>query len=193
MLQSAASAAPNRLRAEQTSGTLEVLLLTPAPSWLITLGLSVYDTCRGLVAAVLTLLLGVTLAGAAITVAPWPLALGLLGLVVLSLALGTALAALVLVFKQATALAAAGVSALALLSGAHFPASALPPGLSDVARALPTTWVLDLLRAGLVDGSFSASQAVGVVLCLVLAPLAAAGLLRLALARAVATGTVGLY
>jgi ABC-2 type transport system permease protein len=98
-------------------------------------------------AALLGRHLGATPASAAAV-----LLVGLPGMVGLFAALGVAVAAFVLVFKQGAALVGLTTSALALLCGVFFPVATLPRPLGGLAELLPLTWVLDVLRAGLLDG-----------------------------------------
>ena len=56
------------------------------------------------------------------------------------------------------AFATAGI---AVLAGVYFPLSVLPEWLGDIARALPFSWALDLLRDCLLGGDPSVEQAPG--------------------------------
>jgi ABC-2 type transport system permease protein len=79
-------------------------------------------------------------------------AAALLGCVLLFAALGVALAAFTVVFKQTTAVLALATTAIALFGGVYFPIDVLPAGLEFLANALPFTWGLDVLRASLLNG-----------------------------------------
>lgn len=193
VLYAGAASAPSRLRFEQTAGTLEALLLQSLPLPLLVVGLAAYDLCRGILASALLVAAGVAFANAPLVINVMPLLGGLAALIVISVSVGMMLSALVLVIKEAAVVTAAAVSALGLLSGAYFPASALPAGLSDAAGGLPTTAAFDLLRAGLTGAPVSLNSWLEALLAALLFPALGAALLHVAASRSAKTGTLGQY
>jgi ABC-type polysaccharide/polyol phosphate export permease len=155
VVQVGTSSIATRLRTEQTTGTLETLLTSAAPTPLVILATGAFDLLSAVVSGIVTLalaaLFGMPL-GATPASAAAVLLIGLPGMVALFAALGVAVGAFVLVFKQGAALIGLMTSVLALLCGAFFPVATLPRPLGSLARLLPLTWVLDILRSGLLDG-----------------------------------------
>lgn len=142
-----------RLRADQTVGTLEALIATPAPTWLVILGSATYDVLRALLLGVAMILMAVaffglrpSLDGEGVLV----LLVAVPALVTLFAALGVAIAAFTVVFKQATALGDLVTAALSLLGGVYFPLSVLPSAVEGIASALPFTWGVEAVRAALL-------------------------------------------
>jgi ABC-type polysaccharide/polyol phosphate export permease len=72
-------------------------------------------------------------------------------------------AALTVIFKRATALVAAVLTVLSLLSGVYFPIEVLPEALQALSEAIPFTWALDVLRASLLGGEVDELQLVGLL------------------------------
>ncbi len=149
------SAFAQRLRQEQTTGTLEALVCTPCRSWTVVVGSAAFDLLRATVTALVMVLLGVAIFGLRFTAGPVSLvvaAIAALATVLLFGALGVALAAFTVVFKQAAALLGLVTPIIALLSGVYFPIDVLPQAIQKLAEASPFTWALDVLRAALLRG-----------------------------------------
>lgn len=163
MMQSALTSFATKIREEQTIGTLEALLGSPAPTSAVVLSSAAYDLVRGLVSAVALMTVAVAL-GLRMSASPsaWlAAAVALAGLVTLSAALGIAVAAFGVVYKQPLALLGLAVSGLGLLGGVWFPTSVLPGALRTAADALPFTWGIEALRAALVSGRVDALRIAG--------------------------------
>lgn len=143
-----------KLRSEQTTGTLEALLATPAPPWVVILASAAYELIYATASAGATiaaaLLMGVRLhAGVALVVV---VVLGVPAVVGLFAALGVAVAAFTMVFKQTTALLGLTTAVLAISGGVYFPLEVMPRGLEVAARFSPMTWGITMLRGGLLFG-----------------------------------------
>ena len=128
---------------DRTYGALRELLAAPVPRWLVPLG-NVLATLT--IAALQVIVLVV--AGAAML-----------------LAAAIAGVAEMLAFRLASQEEYVGLTpAIAIVpwffAGSLFPISVLPAGLADVARVLPWTHALALMRYGLVGGSNSGLQAI---------------------------------
>lgn len=154
-----------RIRDEQLTGTLEAVVVQPIRDAEIGLGLACYPFMySGLRAAVY--LLGADLAlGVDFSDADWlGLTLILVATTVLFFALGLMFAALVMLVKQAQAVASLGTMALALLGGAYFPVSVLPSWLEPLSTLVPTRLAFDGARAALYTGSGWTSDLLGLLL-----------------------------
>jgi ABC-2 type transport system permease protein len=136
---------------EAQAGTLEQIALSPTPAPLLLLGrvaalLASTSLMIGLVGVVLALLLGIHLP------------VGPAGLVVLALTLagllgfGLLLGGLTLVFKQIASLADLLQNAILFLNGALVPIERFPDWLAALARLVPTTQGISLLRRVVLDG-----------------------------------------
>lgn len=185
-----------KLREEQTTGTFEALMTTPANPSLIILSSAVYEIARAAIDGFLILVAAVVLFGLALDTSADGIALALLTLIAalaLFASLGVAVAALTVLFKRTTALLTLIMSAIALLSGVYFPVDVLPGWLQGIADVLPFTWTLDLLRAALLGGDVDAGRLLGLVASvIVLLPLALV-FFGWALRRARRAGTLALY
>lgn len=185
-----------RLRQEQASGTLELLLSAPLPAPLVLLAGGVYDLLREGVIALLTLAVAAAVLGLELDAGPADVAaagLVFAAVLVVVAAVGILVAAFGLVFKQAASAAAAASGVLAAFSGVWFPVTSLPAPLDTLAGVLPTTWALDALRPALLGGDVPGDRVVGVVLAAAAAVPLALGVLHLALRRARRDGSLGQY
>lgn len=185
-----------RLRQEQTAGTLEILLASPAPASLVVLANGGYELLRESLLAVATIVLAVVLFGLQLELSPIRvMAAGgaFAGELLLVGAVGVTVAAFGIVYKQAAVASAAAATLLAVLTGVWFPVSVLPAPLDSIAAALPFTWGLDALRDCLLGGSVRALPIAGVVGVGVVAFAGALRVLGGALRRGRRRGSLGLY
>jgi ABC-2 type transport system permease protein len=143
-----------RIREDQTTGTLEALLVSSAPSSVVVLGSAAFDLLRatagalGLIAIAIAVFGFRPVAGLPTAVA---LVVGLPAFVGLLAALGVVLASFTVVFKETTAFMTLIVTGLSLLGGVYYPVDLLPGALQQVAELLPITWGLDFIRAAVLD------------------------------------------
>jgi ABC-2 type transport system permease protein len=185
-----------RLRSDQTTGTLEVLLTMPPRARLTLMAGASYQLLFAtgtafvnvvLAVAVFGLRLRVTAEGAGVALA------GLVGALAVFTAAGALLAAFVVVFKRGETLVALTSTVLMVLGGVYYPLRVLPGAVKAAAEAVPFTWVLGVLRPALLGGSVPWWQLVALALsAVVLLPLSLAVLDR-AVDRARRTGTIGQY
>lgn len=185
-----------RLRADQTTGTLEVLLTMPPRPRLTVMGGASYQLLFAagtavvdvvLAVAVFGLRLHVTVEGAAVA------GVGLLGAVTVFCAGGAVLAAFVVVFKRGETLVALVSTGLMVLGGVYYPLAVLPGAVRAAAEAVPFTWVLGVLRPALLGGPVPWWQLLALLATAAVAlPLSLAVLDR-AVDRARRSGTVGQY
>lgn len=185
----------SKMRTEQTIGTFEALIATPASLSVLVLGSAAYNLLYGMVSGVVMLALGVGF-GVRFDVSLASMIGGLLGLLAslaFFAAIGVAVAAFIVVYKQGQAVLGMATSVLGLLGGAYFPVSVFPGPLRAIALVNPLKWSLDVLRAALLDGVVLWSSLAALsVAAAVLLPLALR-LLRAAVDRARRDGTLAQY
>lgn len=185
------------LRQEQLQGTLESMLVTPTAPGTIQLGSVVFDLAYVPVRTVVFL---AVMAGAFSLdfqrSGVVPAMLVLLAFIPFVWGLGVLGAAAILTIRRGAGVAAIAGGLLALLSGAYFPLSLLPPWLQEVAVWNPIAVALDGMRSALLGGANWAETGSDL---LVLVPFSAVSLLiglaafRLALRHERAQGTLGVY
>ncbi len=144
-----------RVQEHQRSGTLEVLVASPAPPALLVLGMGTYPTLLGMLRSTVYLGFAGVLLGLNLDNANWLGAVVVLTLgAAAALAIGSFLAAFAVAFRLGSAVGKTVIVALGLLSGVYFPAGALPFPLPAISAALPTTMAIDALRAALAGASW---------------------------------------
>jgi len=185
-----------KLREEQTTGTFEALMATPTSPSLIILSSAIYDIARATLDGLLLMAAAIIVFGLDLHVGPGSIvvaAVALVGCVGLFASLGVAVAALTVVFKRTTVLLGLVVTALALLGGVYFPIEVMPQPIEAVAKAVPFTWGLDVVRASLLDGDVEPGQLAGLYGSVaILLPLALLGF-RASVWRARRTGSLAQY
>jgi ABC-2 type transport system permease protein len=172
----AVSAYPRAIREAQLTGTLEAMLATPTPGWLVLLCAPVYQFAAAFLWAAAYLLLGALLLGVRFGPVGWPALCLALPLCVLAFSsLGFLGAALTMLMRRSDPLTMfiGGISAL--LSGVLYPTSVLPGPLQAAARALPLTHALELIRRAVFTAATPdrlAAPLLGLALfCAVMVPL----------------------
>jgi ABC-2 type transport system permease protein len=183
------------LREAQLEGTLEAMLLAPAPHAQVISLLGVWPLVVSFIASGLTL--GAAAAGGAhFSVQPVTLALAMLMSFAAFAGLGLLSAAAVLVAKRGDPIAVLFGMVGALTAGAYAPTSTFPGWLRVVAAVNPMTYGLRAWRGALLAGRGPATVAPDLAVLAVLA-LVAVPLARIAVRRAIdlarAEGTLGGY
>jgi ABC-2 type transport system permease protein len=153
VIDSVTTAITFRLREEQLTGTLEMLVVQPIRSSEICLGFVGFPFIFGGFRAALYLIVAGIWMDLDVAKVDW------IGVVVMFLLSGAALAtigiasgALVLLFKRGATLVGLGLYALTLLSGSVFPISTLPDSLELIAKASPLRLAFDGVRSALFQG-----------------------------------------
>lgn len=146
-------ASAGHLRAAQTLGTLEVLLLTKASLPVIVIGGAMYSLLRSMIGVAIYLtagfiILGISLEGANL----WGLLITIVLMVVVMGSIGLFAAGFQLVFKQGDPFTAVLFISAGLLSGTAYPVSILPDWLQVVSRVLPQTHAIEATRLALLQG-----------------------------------------
>jgi ABC-2 type transport system permease protein len=150
-----------KIREEQTTGTFEALIATPASPSLIVLASAVFDLLRATISGLVLIGVAVAIFGLRLELTPASIgtaAVALAGCLGLFASLGVAVAAFTVVIKRTTGLLGMVVTGLALLGGVYFPIEVFPEPLEQLANALPFTWGLDVLRASLLGGDVDPVQ-----------------------------------
>jgi len=143
---SAMTASGDAVTTERGEGTLELLVAAPAPSALVAIGRVIATTMQSLIAIPFTLvvaaLLGVTLDIAE----PLMFALGILGLVVSTVAVGLIFAGLFVMTRSATLFTTVINWPLWILGGTAFPIAMLPGWLQGLSALVALSWAAEILR-----------------------------------------------
>ncbi|TMK39825.1 MAG: ABC transporter permease [Actinobacteria bacterium] len=181
---------------EQSSGTLELLISSPVRAWAVVAAASLYELSRSLVMALIALALGRWLFGAGLTLGPrsWPaLGFGLVGAAAFYLALTGVTCAVLIAFKQGLPVAGVLGAVLPVISGIYFSPHVLPAFLHSLTNIFPLSLAVQVVRAGVVAGSFPVGKTVVMLAtsfaCLPLSAIA----IHAAVARARRLGTLGQY
>ena len=160
MVQLALTSFSVKLRNEQTTGTFEALLASPVTPSVVVLGSAAFEILRAMVIGLVTLgvamLFGVRFNLSATSFIG--ILVGLPALIATFAAVGVAVAACAVIFKQITALLGLITTALARLTGVYFPTDVLPTPLEVIAESLPFTWGIDVLRSALLQGELAGTR-----------------------------------
>ncbi|HAM03119.1 MAG TPA: hypothetical protein DCQ30_12975 [Acidimicrobiaceae bacterium] len=184
-----------RLRTDQSTGTLEVLFTMPCRPSLTVLASSTYQVLYSALTGLVTLAIATGLGlrfhlsalGAVVALVSFLLAL------VLFVAAGVVLAAYVLVFKRGETLTSLVMTGISVIGGVYYPVALLPHALRTVADILPFTWVVSMLRQSLLYGQVPAGRLLQLVACDAVAVPVALALFTASLRHAQRRGTLGQY
>ena len=150
-----------RLREEQLTGALEMLVAQPVTTLELAFGLAGFHFLFAIVRAIFYLLVAALVVSADFANADW---VGFIVMVTTTgcamAAVGIAVGAAALVLKRAELLSGLVLLALSLLGGAYFPIDVLPAWIQPLAEILPTTFAFDGVRAALYRGDGWALPAV---------------------------------
>ena len=196
VVQTSLASFSRKVREEQTTGTLEVLIATPTSPSAIILASATYELLRALLDGLLVLVAAMVIFGLRLETDPASLLAALVslaGCIGLFASLGVAVAAFTVLYKRSAGLLGLLVAALALLGGVYFPTDVLPPPLEAIGEALPFTWGLDATRAALLGGTVDWTQVAGLLGSVaVLLPISLA-LFTASVAQARRAGTLAQY
>lgn len=161
------SAYPTTIRTSQLAGTLEAMLATPTPAWLVLLCAPIYRIATATAASVLALLIAAVWLRGGGLLSKLPFVLAGLALAPVAFAsLGFFAATLTMLLRRSDpfSLLVSGLSTLA--GGVFYPTSVLPAWLRAAGHLLPITQALELVRRA-AFGSASNAELVGALLALV--------------------------
>jgi ABC-2 type transport system permease protein len=148
----ACGALARRLREAQLQGTLEALLATPTPTWLVVAGATLPDLAAALLRALAYLALGALLFRVPLAVDPAAALAALAAALAAFAALGLVGGALTLALRRADPLSMALGGASMVAGGVLYPQSVLPEWLARAGRLLPIEPALEALRGALLAG-----------------------------------------
>jgi ABC-2 type transport system permease protein len=155
------------LLGEMQSGTLEQMYLSPLPSWLLTIGLEVASLVEAAISA-LVLSLFIELVVRVPLSTSWAALLPLVLLVLGSVGYSLILGGLTLLFKRLEILKEIFQVAVLVFGGVLVSLERMPDWMAAIARFLPLTPGVDVLRKTLLDGvSFQTLANDGTLLWLV--------------------------
>ena len=187
----------NALRKAQTTGTLEALIMTPAPLAVIITGSAawsyIFTTFRVMVYLLLgTLVLGLDIGDANVAGALLVLLLSIIAFA----SIGIIAASIIMVVKRGDPITGLFSSVSFLLGGIYYPLDVLPGWLQPLANLLPITFSVRAMREALLNGAGWATLKGDVLIltlfCVVLFPLSLLGF-RVAVERARADGSLTHY
>ncbi|MCO5184110.1 MAG: ABC transporter permease [Anaerolineae bacterium] len=184
------------LRSEQTTGTLEAVMLTPTPVSTVIVGSAlwsyVFTTIRVGVYLLLGALLGIRFNVSSILV---PVAVCLLAIITFA-SIGIIAAAVIMIIKRGDPVTAIMSNFANLVGGVFYPIEVLPDWLQAIARLLPITYALRAMRASLLTGATFSDVAFDLaalaIFCIILFPLSLL-LFRYAVQWAKREGTLSHY
>src|SRR6266568_7485168 len=140
------------LLGEMQSGTLEQMYLSPLPSWLLTIGLEAATVVEAAISA-LVLSLFIELVVQVPIPLHWAVVLPLVLLVLSSAGYSLILGGLTLLFKRLEVLKELFQLVVLIFGGVLVPLDRMPGWMATIARFLPLTPGVDILRKTLLDGS----------------------------------------
>lgn len=185
-----------KTRQEQMTGSFEALVATPSRTSLLLLSGGAYDLLRATALSAVTITLGMALFGLRLSDDPVSILVALAALaasIAIFAAVGVAIAAFTVVFKQSTALLGILVTALALLGGVWYPTAVLPAPLRLLADLVPFTWALAVLRGTLLRSEVDLAHLLLVFAAAAVAMPLALSLFSRALRRARRAGSLSQY
>lgn len=185
------------LRDAQVTGTLEAMLMTPTPLSAIVTGSAAWSYVFTTFRVLVYLLVGMLISGLRFTGANYLAALAGLILAIIAFAsIGIGAAAVIMVIKRGNPVTVLFASVANLVSGVYYPVEVLPEWLQVIARLMPLTYALRLMRKALLAGASWSELANDflalIIFCLVLFPLSLI-LFRVAVQRARLEGTLAHY
>jgi ABC-type polysaccharide/polyol phosphate export permease len=139
------------LLGEIQSGTLEQVYLSPLPSWLLTIGLTTASVAEGTVLATV-LFVGVRLTVSVTIPLQWAALLPLSMLVLASVGYSLILGGLTLLFKRLEILKEQFQLVVLIFGGVFISLDRLPGWMALIARFLPLTPGVQVLRKTLLEG-----------------------------------------
>jgi ABC-2 type transport system permease protein len=158
VLTSALGAAAGAMRQELVAGTFERLVISPFGAVASLVSMMVFPFVMSLVMSSLTLAIAAVVFDLPVTWSTAPLAIPVAALGALSFApFGIAIAAIVLVFKQAQSIGGFLMAGISIIAGIYFPVSLLPGSIEWMSEVQPFTPSVDLMRHLLVGAELTDS------------------------------------
>ena len=164
------------LRRAQTSGTLEAMIMTPAPLSQIIIGSAIWSYAFTTVRVLIYLALGVFVLGLRLqNVNVGGIFVSLILAIIAFASIGIIAASLIMVIKRGNPITGLFSNLSFLLGGVYYPIEILPDWLRPVAQLLPITYALNAMRASLLTGASWTALAPDlfalVIFCVILFPI----------------------
>jgi ABC-2 type transport system permease protein len=144
----------DKLRQNQVTGTLEALLVTPTNAFLILWGSTLWEFIYSFINSVLFICIGIIFFGVKISISSIG---GILLALILSYmafsSIGILSSSFILVYKKGDPINLAISSLSLLLAGIYYPQTILPDYLKLLAKLLPITHFLKIMRGLLLEGA----------------------------------------
>ncbi len=186
-----------QIRTEQTTGTLEAMLVTPARLGHIVLSSATWSYIFAAIQAATFLVFGVYVFGVELNIGSlFGALLAIIGTIVAISGIGILSASFVLYFKRGNPINFLISTTSFLFGNVVIPSAALPPEIEWISRLMPITYAGDAVRGALLQGRGLAEIAPDLgMLALFAVVLVPAGLLgaRIAVQRAKKEGTLVQY
>jgi len=142
------------LRLAQTTGTLEAMIMTPAPLPVIVIGSAMWSYVFTTLRLVVYLLLGTFVFSVQLTGANYLAAAVILLLAILAFAsIGIIAAGIIMVIKRGEPLTTLFGAFASLVGGIYYPVEIMPEWLQVVAKMVPVTYALRAMRLSLLAGA----------------------------------------
>lgn len=142
------------VRANQVTGTFEVMLTTRASGAAIVVNATLYSLLFAVFQLTAVWVIGTLFLGASFRLTDAPLVLAVMVLTAAMLVgVGLLAASFMIVFKQSEPVSGAFLTVSLLLSGIFYPTTVLPSWLGQFAPLLPLTHAVELLRLLLIQGA----------------------------------------
>jgi ABC-2 type transport system permease protein len=163
------------LRSAQTTGTLEAMMMTPASIPAIITGSAAWSYVFTTFRVLIYLLLGISFFGVNFSGANYGASVvGLLLAIISFASIGIISASTIMIVKRGDAIVGLVAHLATLVGGVYYPVAILPHSLQLVAKLLPITYALRVMRQALLAGaswSVLAPDLVALLLfCLLLFP-----------------------
>lgn len=187
----------NALRLAQTTGTLEAMMMTPTSVPAIISGSASWSYVFTTIRVLVYLLLGTLFFGVDFENANYLAALTGLFLAIISFAsIGIISAGIIMVIKRGDALTGLISGFANLVGGVFYPITILPDWLQFIAKLLPITYALRVMRSSLLYGAsweiLAPDMIALLIFCVILAPLSLI-IFRFAVIKARIEGTLTHY
>ncbi len=184
------------IRSAQNTGTLEAMIMTPAPLSVMVVGSALWSyaftTFRIAIYLGLGMLLGIRFAGANLPAAALTITLAIIAFA----SIGILSAGIIMVIKRGDPVTTFLSYFTLLLGGIYYPIEVLPGWLQTIAKLLPVTYALDAMRLALLKGAgwgeLRTDLVVLALFCLVLLPISLLSF-RLAVNKARTDGSLTHY
>jgi len=161
VLSSGLNSFAQRLRNDQTSGTLEAMLASPVRSRTAILFSAAFDLMRATFFASVMILAAIVFFGLRLDTDALGVLVALItlaGAITVFAAVGMLLAAFTVVYKQSSAALQIASTGVGVFSGVYFPIETFPDGVQAIANLIPLTWAVDVTRSALLHGTIETDR-----------------------------------